>query len=360
MIDETPADAPEPGSLAPAGSPRYDTGKPDPGAPSGESQPAEQYGEPAAEAGAGVPIYTAGSADQDATVPQPVVAPPSAGSAPEVSVPPDSQPEPDAREQTDAPGTSAQWSTYAPAATAAAAGAAMSSTPANEVYGAPGGFAAAAMEPGSETQPEAVQGDGVSAGAKRALVIGGLAAALLVVLGLAVLAGLFAFGMFPSRQTGITTTSGSGTPSTSSTGTAKPPGAAQQSAEVTAAETSPVLAVVSNADVYESRDPFAPLLDVLAPASTSTSAETTSSSGSTSTTTAPSSEASGTLTLVAIVTEDGVRKAKLTLDGKAYTVPAGSRVDSTPWQVLEVGSDNAVMLFGDERITLFVGQGVSK
>jgi hypothetical protein len=176
------------------------------------------------------------------------------------------------------------------------------------------------------------------------------------VLGLAVLAGLFAFGAFSGGQTGTTTAGGAST--TTPPAAPTPPGGVPVVGGATASETAVAVAVVANADVYESRDPFEPLLDVLEPASPSGTA--TSSSESSSTTSTASGETSGTLTLVAIVTEDGVRKAQLTLDGTKYTVAAGGRVGTTPWQVLEVGSDFAVMLYGDERITLYVGQGVSK
>jgi hypothetical protein len=211
-----------------------------------------------------------------------------------------------------------------------------------------------------------------SSGLRRALLIGGATAAALLVLGLCVLAAIFAFGMFGSKPP-ATTTAGtiSNTVPVASAGATT--GTASSQAAVTTATpgltSAESVAIVTNADVYAVRDPFEPLLKALPTATTSSSStsSTSTSSGSKSTTStsggsssSSSKEDSSTLTLVSISTKDGVRVANLTLGGTEYALSAGQQVGDTPWQVLSVESDYVVMLYGDEQITLTPGQGVSK
>ena len=47
-------------------------------------------------------------------------------------------------------------------------------------------------------------------------------------------------------------------------------------------------------------------------------------------------------------------------NGTTYTLAEGEQVDDSPWKVLEINSDSVVMLFGDTRITLSTGQGITK
>lgn len=111
----------------------------------------------------------------------------------------------------------------------------------------------------------------------------------------------------------------------------------------------PVVPDVTNRDVFTPRDPFQP---IAAPVIAST---TTTSSSSTSSTTD-----STTLVLSDIKTVSGVRKAVVKLGGKTYTVGNGETVGSSSWKVVQVNSSNVVFLFGDERITISLGQGTSK
>ncbi len=66
-----------------------------------------------------------------------------------------------------------------------------------------------------------------------------------------------------------------------------------------------------------------------------------------------------TLYLQDIVVDNGVSMAVLWYNSTAYTLPAGGVIPETPWQVLSVGADSVVMLYGDTQVTLVIGQGVA-
>lgn len=67
-----------------------------------------------------------------------------------------------------------------------------------------------------------------------------------------------------------------------------------------------------------------------------------------------------TLVLIGVTTEDGEPVAQLYWNGTTYALGEGDQLGDTPWQVLEINGNTVVMLFGDSRVTLSVGQGVSK
>jgi type IV pilus biogenesis protein PilP len=67
-----------------------------------------------------------------------------------------------------------------------------------------------------------------------------------------------------------------------------------------------------------------------------------------------------TLYLNDIVTENGVPRAVLMLNGTTYRLAAGERIPGTPWQVLRIGTTQVTMLYGDTQVTLSVGQGKAK
>lgn len=396
MIDETPDNAPQAGHWEPDMS--------QPPVPPGEAAPSEPAFPLGSSPGAGnAPLFTppgtsvndyvptAPEGAQQPPAPAPLEPSPHQPNPYETAVPtteggsyPESAPAPDhVQPLSGAPGSTPE------AEAVAAAGAAVHerSQPAPTPYAVADQKATTPIAAATETPEQVVAEPAVDrssaagpakggGGARRALLIGGLAAGLLVVLGLAVLAALFAFGTLsgPSAtNTGRNKASGgaSGTAGSAvATGTVAPvpPGAsasALASAQAPVSESVVTVAVVTNADIYTSRDPFQPLIKEPAPtssasASTTTSSTSTSATTSSTSTSSASTTASGTLTLVAVVTENGVRKAQLTLDGNTYTLAAGEQVGSSPWQVVEVGSDYAVMLYGDERVTLQVGQGISK
>jgi membrane-associated protease RseP (regulator of RpoE activity) len=149
-------------------------------------------------------------------------------------------------------------------------------------------------------------------------------------------------------------------PSKTATGTPKPGVKVTSKVATTAAgaEVTVTVVEVTNADVFEFRDPFVPLIGRVKESKASSSTTSTSGGGSGGTTTTTVDP--NTLVLESISTVDGKRVGTFTWNGNTYVAGAGQRIDSSPWQVVSVSSDSAVVLFGDERITLTVGQGVSK
>ncbi|MHB1137196.1 MAG: hypothetical protein ACYC1X_10460, partial [Coriobacteriia bacterium] len=70
--------------------------------------------------------------------------------------------------------------------------------------------------------------------------------------------------------------------------------------------------------------------------------------------------AQGVLYLDGVETVDGVMKAVLRYNGQTYTLGPGEGIPGTPWEVFSVSSTSVTMLYGDVRVTLAVGQGISK
>lgn len=91
-----------------------------------------------------------------------------------------------------------------------------------------------------------------------------------------------------------------------------------------------------------------------APGSTSTT-----DTGSGSTAEVPNVP-SNTLFLQSIVSENGEPKARFIWNGQTYTVGENEQVGTSPWKVLKINADSALMLYGDSQVTLSVGQGVGK
>jgi hypothetical protein len=67
-----------------------------------------------------------------------------------------------------------------------------------------------------------------------------------------------------------------------------------------------------------------------------------------------------TLFLEAVVIEDGQSTAVVLFNGEEYRLVEGDSVPGTPWQVLTVGETSVVMLYGDQQVTLSIGQGTSR
>jgi hypothetical protein len=189
-------------------------------------------------------------------------------------------------------------------------------------------------------RPAGIRGFARSSGGKIAL-IGGAVAIVLVLIGLVwfLILGPAIVGMLSGGTPAAPTTTVPG--STPSTATASP--------SSTVTETIPAVASVDDRDVFVPRDPFKPIPAPLIPT------ETVSTSGGSSSTTVDEA-----LVLNDIVTEDGVRKAVLTLAGTQYTVAAGEVVGTSPWKVIAVNKSSVVLLFGDDRVTLSLGQGITK
>jgi hypothetical protein len=103
---------------------------------------------------------------------------------------------------------------------------------------------------------------------------------------------------------------------------------------------------IENRDVFTPRDPF----KVIAPPTIPT--ETASTPGSTT--------SDNSLVLNDITTENGTKKAVLTYGGTVYTLAEGESVGTSPWKVLKIYTSSVVMLYGDDRVTLTIGQGITK
>jgi hypothetical protein len=102
-------------------------------------------------------------------------------------------------------------------------------------------------------------------------------------------------------------------------------------------------------DVFTFRDIFMPTIKV------SDVPSSTVASG-----TSGSSTQGNTLTLTSIGSENGAATAVLSWNGHTYTLAEGESIPNTPWRVLQIGTDSVTMLYGDNRITLSVGQGITK
>lgn len=114
-------------------------------------------------------------------------------------------------------------------------------------------------------------------------------------------------------------------------------------------------------EVFTFRDVFAPLIDASAPAPAAAGDTAGEGEGGETTGTAGGEAAlPGTLYLQDVSTQDGEAVANLTLDGTEYALAEGDALGTTPWEVLSIEDDTVVMLYGDDRVTLTVGQGISK
>ena len=181
------------------------------------------------------------------------------------------------------------------------------------------------------------------------LVVGGVVVLL-------VICGVVAELVLGAALTGVTSSlfgSAAGQAAT----TQQPAGGSGTSVAGTAAAlaTMPAVPDVGDRDVFLPRDPFT----VIKPPTVAVSSTSASTSTSTATTsTASSSDTS--LVLVDIVSDNGVAKAVFKYKGVEYTVGKGGTVDSSSWQVVSVGTSSVVMLYGDDRVTLYRGEGISK
>lgn len=107
-------------------------------------------------------------------------------------------------------------------------------------------------------------------------------------------------------------------------------------------------------EVFTFRDIWLPTIDA-DDLATETAAGSTSSSTSTTVSTAKN-----TLTLTAVTVENGEDVAVLVWNGTEYRLAEGESIPDTPWKVLSINGNTVVMLFGDQRVTLVVGEGISK
>lgn len=106
----------------------------------------------------------------------------------------------------------------------------------------------------------------------------------------------------------------------------------------------------SLSSTFAFRNLFEPSVDAPAP-------PTEESDSDEEATTAGSDE----LVLVSIQTTDGELTATFSWEGTEYTVAEGEQLGSTPWEVVDISSDSASVIYGDSSaIELTVGSGVNK
>jgi hypothetical protein len=170
-----------------------------------------------------------------------------------------------------------------------------------------------------------------------------LGRALLIGLGVAVILGIIGvvvvlvLGVFASNTGTVTGGSVAGKSTAGATGAES---SATAAASVVPSEP-PLVPVIANRDVFSPRDPFEEIKPPVVPSETVKVEE-------------------NVLVLKDIVTEDGVRKGVFTYNGVQYVGGPGDVLGRTNWKVLAVYESSADVLFGDDRVTLSVGQGIQK
>jgi hypothetical protein len=189
------------------------------------------------------------------------------------------------------------------------------------------------------------------------VVVGCLGGAILLgIIAVVVFIALASFGVSLFGQaanqagTGSTVTKSANIPSTGTSSTAGT--VAKPSNNAT-----PDVLTVTDDDVFTPRDPFVPIVfPSPAPASTANTSSDDLTNGSTSgSITTPDSNA---LFLRMITTTENGSAAVLDYKGTIYVALAGAAIPNSPWKVVSVGTKSVVMLFGDERVTIALGEGI--
>lgn len=111
--------------------------------------------------------------------------------------------------------------------------------------------------------------------------------------------------------------------------------------------------------VFVFRDVFEPTIRAVKP-STGASGTPTSTAGGGDGDDVPDNLPADTLFVRSIATVDGEPVATFFWNGQIYTAGEGEALEGTPWRVISISGDTVVLLFGDSRVTLTVGQGLTK
>lgn len=170
--------------------------------------------------------------------------------------------------------------------------------------------------------------------------------AVVVLVGIALVVGFLVLGssLFGTAPESVVTAPPPAKPAVVTTAS---PSAGLATSSTVASIAPPPVADIEDRDVFTPRDPFKP---IPAPVIETETASASPGSGITD----------KSLILDDITSVNGVKKAIMTYNGTQYTLAEGDTVDSTPWKVLSIGTSSVVMLFGDDRITLTLGQGITK
>ncbi len=130
-------------------------------------------------------------------------------------------------------------------------------------------------------------------------------------------------------------------------------------------------AQVPLSDVFTFRDIFEPAVKTATPSESDGGGTSSDGGGSTTTSGTASGDGStegsptvslpeNTLLLQDITVEDGEKTAIFVWNGATYATHEGDQIDDSPWQVLAIGDNSAVMLYGDTQVALSVGQAITK
>lgn len=204
---------------------------------------------------------------------------------------------------------------------------------------------AAPQDAGGEKKPGFL-----STTAGKVVAIGAALALLLVVVAIAgfVVLTFVVGGAVDELADQITTP---GTPPASDTGTAT-----AGSGEGTAsADAEPKEYGVKDLHVF--RDIFQPLLTPVVATSTPDGSSTPTDTG---TTTPPATYEANTLYLLSISSVSGSRVGSFVWNDTLYLASEGSRLGDSPWRVLSLSDTSAVMQYGDNQVSLSVGQAIAK
>ena len=168
---------------------------------------------------------------------------------------------------------------------------------------------------------------------------------------LALIAAVVALTILRSGPAGLETAG-----ETSQTGSTKSvaTGSATGTADATATAETSEPAVNKDFEVYETRDPFKE------PETTPTATSVGTSTASSSTTSTGGGSQTQVLALKSVSNQDGVLYANVEYGSTPYLVRAGDRIGDSPYQVTAVSSDSATFLYGDDTVTLRVGEDVQK
>ncbi len=168
------------------------------------------------------------------------------------------------------------------------------------------------------------------------LVVGGVAVLLLAV-ALGAVAFFFILGGFGEAPDAVIPPPTTG--STTATGAAEPEPAERPAPRL--------------AETFAFRNIFSPTIKPSVPASESTGTSATADASGTAV-------AENTLFLESVDMVDDRAIATFIWNGQTYQLGEGDQIQGTPWEVLDISGSTVVMLYGDSRVTLVVGQGVGK
>jgi hypothetical protein len=77
-------------------------------------------------------------------------------------------------------------------------------------------------------------------------------------------------------------------------------------------------------------------------------------------TTSGGTDISQNIVLTAITREHGIIYGVFQYNGVEYKTQAGEKIGSSPYQVLDVGDGSATLLYGDDRLTIALGEEIAK